>query len=124
MQKQQPTIEISRHNGSLTIKAIMPTWAKKQDDGSIQILLPHLGGATTFVDSEEEIQNTVNDLFKGFCIMVEKHGNGIEKELELIGWTMVKKHKVNQSILNIQSRQPVYDSMLSTADTRLLKFAM
>lgn len=124
MNMNEPTIEIARRDGVLiSIKAIMPTWQKKLEDGSIEVSLPMLGGAIAHVDSETEIEDTITNMFKGFCLMVEKHGKGLEHELEIIGWKLNKRHRVNQSLLNMQPKNPVYDFMINTGDTRLLQVA-
>ncbi|MFB9842686.1 hypothetical protein [Mucilaginibacter ginsenosidivorans] len=125
MLENEPTFEIFREDGVLiSVKAIIPTWTKQADDGSIEILLPHLGGATIFVESEDDVDKTIDDMFKAFCIMVEKHGNGLEHELEAIGWKSFKKHKVNQSLLNMLPERPVYDFMINTGSTRVLQTAI
>lgn len=121
MNTTEPTIEISRGNGVLQVKAIIPTWTKEMEDGTIKILLPHLGGAVAFVETAREVEKTINEMFEAFCIMVEKHGQGLEHELELIGWKQLRKHKVNHSLLNMQPKPGVYDFMLTTGDSRLLQ---
>lgn len=103
----------------------MPTWNKSNDDGKIIIKIPLLGEVVTCAESEEDAEIAVKEAFHCFCLVAEKHGMGLENELEFIGWIRSTEQLENgQTVLNFLADQPVWERVMDTADSRLLSFAI
>lgn len=90
MKTIEANIEIKRQDGILSsISVIMPTWNKVDDKGFIGINIPLLGMKTIAKD-EVDADAATMELIKCFSIASEKFGQGIEKELETLGWSFVE----------------------------------
>jgi hypothetical protein len=115
MKTAEGNIEIKRKNGALcSISVIMPIWSKLLDDATISVDVP-LFGLKTFVKSEEDVDVAVEEAIKCFCIASEKFGQGIEKELQTIGWTFENE---KDDLLNfiIDSENSVFEQIMETGE--------
>lgn len=96
MKTSEANIKITRIEDVLSsISLIMPTW-KHQEDTSLSVIIP-LFGIKTFAKDLDDADIAINEAIKCFCIASEKFGQGIEKELQTIGWSTVDN---NHSLLN------------------------
>lgn len=125
MINSEPIVEINRSEGFLSVKAIMPTWNKLDENGHICIRMPLLGAdAITHALNDDDAEVAVNEAFQCFCMVSEKHGMGLENELEFIGWKKEPNSDKNKSILTLNSDVPAYDSIMDTGDTRVLEYSL
>lgn len=125
MNHNQPTIEIIRNSDTLRVNAIMPVWTKKDSEGKIELLIPLLGeDVVTCALNEEDAEIAINEVFKAFCLVSEKHGMGLENELEYIGWEKVETIDKNKFILIVPSPKPILERVMETGDNRLLSVAI
>jgi hypothetical protein len=104
------------------MKAIMPIWNKIEDNGHISISIPLLG-IETFSNSENDIEQFVKEALTCFCIIAEKHGRGVEKELEALGWKTDASAKNSKAdhILSVNPATPIYAGMMKTGDRAVLQ---
>ena len=124
MNTNEILFEISRENGVLTsAKIIMPTWSRVGEDGNIYIEIPLLE-LSTFGANEEDAEVAIKEAFECFCILAEKHGKGLERELELLGWNRaIKKNPVKHyALLNFKSPNPAINNMAKTGASMALTF--
>lgn len=85
-------IQITRTgNKVIAISFKIPVWTEKSFDGSIKVNIPYICN-TVWVDDMQEVSKAVEETMHGDCIIAEKLGKGIEKELEGIGWIVVEKN--------------------------------
>lgn len=122
MNLEEAELEVTRSNNKIVeIKVIMPTWARKDNSGKFYIKMPLLGGIETFCDNELEIQEAVEEAIKGFVLVAEKYGEGLELELKSIGWSLDPLMEIendnSKSHLQLIPQNDVFNSMLTTGNT-------
>lgn len=125
MNTNEILFEITRENGVLTsAKIIMPTWSRTGEDGNVYVKLPLLGEISTFGVDEEDADIAIREAFECFCIVAEKHGKGLEKELELLGWNRAKKKSPikHYALLNFKVHNPAFNNITKTGDVMALTF--
>ena len=121
-QKVNISIEIAREDHKLSsASVIMPTWNRKGNDGKIYAKIPFLG-LETYGNDENDLDKAVEEAFACFCIASEKHGLGLESELEYIGWTKTDKKDEVHSFLQAVTENEAFESALNTGDTRALMY--
>lgn len=115
MRSREAAIRISRTDNHLAnVSVIMPIWSKLDpSDGKLYISIP-LFGLKTVATDENDVQDAVQESIKCFCIAAEKHGLGLESELEYVGWEQLA-NKDGQLIFETQ-KSTVMDSIMETAD--------
>lgn len=112
MQHKEANIEIQRNNGKLScVTVFIPVWHKQEDSGAIGIGIP-LFGLKTFAKNENDIDIAIEECLKSFCILSEKFGQGLEKELEVLGWQREKQ----STDLNFSVENPVFEQMMETGE--------
>lgn len=120
MKSISATIDIQRVEGKLTsIKVLMPTWNQFCEDNSINVEMP-VFGISTQVSEESEIDEAIKEAIIIFCIASEKHGKGLEKELEVIGWKKERGQTKSHALLNVQPKTTMFEQMMSTGETRAM----
>lgn len=122
MNKEETTIQVSRDGKEISISALIPAWFTKNPSGDFKISLPLLGFETN-CDSESEIEDAVKEAVKGFCIVSDKHGKGIEKEFELLGWK-VKSTKKKKVFTMPKIKAPVFNNLFQTGHPQLMSFVL
>ena len=90
----EANIKITRENGKLiSISVTMPFWLEDIAHDVPEVTIPIFEvtipglNAITFAGSIAEAEVEVGRILKDFCVHAEKSGQGLEKELEAIGWT-------------------------------------
>lgn len=91
-----------------SIAVTMPIWFKESNSGFFKVGLPLIGIETTAKD-EEDSDIAIMEAIKVFCLVAERFGNGVEKELQALGWKPVDE-TTGEEILGFDSKDP--DSML------------
>ena len=85
----EPIIKIARTAGKLTsIAVVMPVKSEWSFDGYLKIHIP-LFDSISWAKDETGIEKAVETDIILFCKVAEKHGRGIEKELQSLGWVIV-----------------------------------
>ena len=112
----EANIEITREGQRLTsISVFMPIWNKESDFGNILVQLPLLA-VETIAKSEEDAEFAIEEALKCFCIAAERFGQGIEKELQALGWTQVDQNGKPVLGYNVSDTDAVIDRLLQTGE--------
>lgn len=74
--------------GHISISVLMPIWNKQLDSGNLLIHLPLLN-IETYAQNELDSVEAIKEAIASFCIVSEKFGQGIENELQSIGWKSI-----------------------------------
>jgi hypothetical protein len=117
MKVREANIEIKRHGGHLSsILVIMPKWNKVEHDDTLSVNIP-LFGIKTFAKGEKDAEIAIEEAIKCFCFSAEKFGQGIERELEALGWTFVNEDE-NSSLLTytIADSNIVLEQIMQTGE--------
>lgn len=115
------SMKITRNDHKLSsVSVIMPTWNRKSEDGKIYASIPFLGLETCGLD-ESDLDTAIEEALTCFCIAAEKHGLGLESELQFLGWTQAEPLDENHSILSNNAGNESMVAALSTGDTRAIK---
>ncbi|MEZ2446110.1 hypothetical protein AB6805_30555 [Chitinophaga sp. RCC_12] len=86
MSTTEANIKITRNGDKLASIAVsMPVWNKISDHNHLLIKLPLLG-IDTIAKDEMDAEKAIEEAIISFCIVADKHGQGIEKELQALGW--------------------------------------
>ena len=110
MEHTEASIEVLRDGSSISLAVIMPVWNKTVRDFT-SVNIPLFGLKTlALLDDEDDIQSSIEEALKCFCIASEKFGSGIGGELKLLGW-----QEVGNSFEYIQSN-PIFDQIMETGD--------
>jgi hypothetical protein len=119
-QRLDISIDITREEHKLTsVRVIMPTWNRRGEDGKLYAKVPFLG-LETYGENENDLDEAIEEAFMCFCLASEKHGLGLESELEFIGWTKTDGGDEDHSMLQAITDNEAVESALSTGDTRAL----
>jgi len=94
----EPLIIITRmDNKIVTISAAIPVYIESGHEGFIEVHLPLLA-SMTWALNKNDIRNAVESTLISLCLGAERLGNGIERELESIGW-IINERKAGKSAL-------------------------
>ena len=122
MKNRETKIEIVRQHGELqSVSVLMPTWDKIENDNSISINIP-LFGLKSHVFNNMDHSETLSDTVKAFCMAAEKYGNGLESELNILGWEFCDDSSDDNisMIYPITSRDTVIEQIMSTGETQAM----
>lgn len=75
------------HNYS-NFKVSLPYVVNIQDCGKRMITISALGGIVIVANSDEEVESKVISAIKAFFFVSNKFGQGLRKELALLGWQL------------------------------------
>ncbi len=88
MNTTEANIKITRSGDEITsISVFMPIWSKNSNHENLLIQIPLLG-IETIALNEFDSEKAIEEAIISFCIVSEKFGQGVEKELICLGWTM------------------------------------
>jgi hypothetical protein len=89
MNTTEANIKITRNGGKIdSISVSMPIWNKQSDHGNLLVKLPLLG-IETIAKDEKDAEKAIEEAITSFCVVAEKFGQGVEKELLSLGWTAI-----------------------------------
>ncbi len=92
--KVTPTI-----SGQSNIDITMPIWIKKDElNSKFYVNLALLGGITTVVEKESEIDQAIKEAIKGFFLSSVKFGKGFTEELSFLGWQIKSPKSIRYRI--------------------------
>lgn len=125
METMEANIEIVRSGSTLPfVKIILPIWEKPTDDGFILVSIPFLN-LETIAETSDEIEIAAEEAIHCFFIAAEKFGQGLEKEIESLGWR--KQHGAqpdNDTLFNLTRKDPVFNGMMNTGSAMALQIAV
>lgn len=117
MENNSATIRIERKKNLLAaVEVIMPVWSKKSGDGFLEISLPLLN-ISTWAKDEDDSEIAIQEAVAGFCWVCEKHGKGLDKELEHLGWHKDQKNSA-ETFFNLESESILFESLLNTGESK------
>lgn len=118
-------MEITRSGEVLSsVKVIMPIWQKVGDNKLIYIDLPFFGLSTCARD-EEDVEVALKEAVSCFCLAAERHGLGLESELEFVGWEKEINQKDSEhSFMNLIPNNTAFDFMINTGETQALELTL
>jgi hypothetical protein len=109
MNTTEANIKITRNGEKLTsISIFMPIWNKRSDHGNLLVQLPLLG-IDTIAKNEIDAEKAIEEAIASFCFVAEKFGEGLEKELQALGWVAI----------NGETGEPLLGYNVSDADAML-----
>lgn len=113
----EANIEITRtQRNRVAISVSMPVWSKESEfDNNIHVHLPLLN-IDTIAKNEQDAETAIKEAIQSFCIAAEKFGQGIEAELQALGWKRVDKN--GNPILGfcVSETEELLDRLLQTGD--------
>lgn len=114
----EANIEIMMENGkAVSVSVSMPVWGKKSEiDGNLHVKIPLLN-IETIAKDENDADIAIKEAIQGFCIVAQKFGQGIEKELQSLGWTRVD-HNGNPILgYCVSETDDLIDRLIQTGDS-------
>ncbi|RAJ87734.1 hypothetical protein CLV59_101495 [Chitinophaga dinghuensis] len=82
----EASITITKHEGSIAFISVrMPIWTKWNAFGNLSVIIPLLG-FETFAKDEKDAEHAIEEAIISFCVVAERFGQGITKELQALGW--------------------------------------
>lgn len=111
----EANIRIFRKGDKITsISVFMPIWSEESDCGLLNVRLPLLG-IDTIAKDEKDAEVAIEEAISSFCLIAEKFGQGIEKELQSLGWVAVDK-KTGEPILgyNVADADSLIERLMQT----------
>jgi hypothetical protein len=89
MNTTEANIKVTRNGNKLTsISVFMPIWNKRSNHDNFLVQLPLLG-IETIAKNEIDAEKAIEEAIASFCFVAEKFGQGLEKELEALGWIAI-----------------------------------
>lgn len=114
MENVESNIKIVRDNGKVSVSIEIPIWNKTLKDGNISILIPFLR-IETIAANEKDAESAINEAICSFCIVSDKFGMGIEKELQELGWRLILNND-GDPVWGFSIAEPL-DAILRTGDS-------
>ena len=117
MGTNEANIKITRSGDKISsISVSMPIWTKVSEQNNILIILPLLG-IETIAENEADSEKAIEEAIISFCIVSERFGQGVEKELIVLGWVTVE-NEVGDDLLgyNIEDGDSLIERLIQTGD--------
>lgn len=112
MNTTEANIKITRNKGMIdSISVFMPIWNKQSDHGNLLVKLPLLG-IETIAKDEIDAEKAIEEAITSFCVVAEKFGQGVEKELLSLGWTAIHGETGEPVLGYTISHESTADAML------------
>lgn len=107
------SIEINRTSDHISMSVCMPFWVKDSQDPRFSTIIIPLFGLKTYAEAnnDEDIKTSIEEAVKCFTISAERFGQGIEKELQVLGW------KAMDGSLEFMQEDPIIEQIMNTGDT-------
>lgn len=84
-------IKITKNDGKVTfISVAMPICTQRNNFGNFSVRLPLLGFETIARDGDDA-KRAIEEAIISFCIIAERFGLGVEKELQGLGWKNIEE---------------------------------
>ena len=87
----EANIKITKDGGRVAAVSVsIPIWTKWNDFGNLSVQIPFFG-VETIASNENDVEKAIEEAIVSFCIVSERFGQGIEKELQALGWEVVSE---------------------------------
>jgi hypothetical protein len=94
----------------------MPVWSRESEfDANIHVQLPLLD-IETIARDENDAEFAIKEAIQSFCIASEKFGEGIEKELQALGWKKADNNGNPVLSFCVSETDDLLDRLLQTGD--------
>ena len=117
MNTSKANIRVSRNKGKLkSISVLMPVWNKPSASGHVQVHLPLLHIDTVAKD-DKDAKKAIEESLVSFCVASEQFGQGVEKELQALGWIEMDS-ETGEPVLgfNVSDPDAVINKILQTGE--------
>jgi len=112
----EANIKITREKDKhVSVSVNMPIWNKRTEDGNLKVMIPFLG-IDTIASNEADAESAVGEAICSFCIVSDKFGRGIEKELQELGWTLMLDD-AGDPVWGYSFTEPVLDRIVNTGES-------
>lgn len=117
METTEANIIISRIDGKVaSISVQMPIWSKESEfDKNLLVKLPLLG-IDTIAKNDEDAEIAIKEAIQSFCMAAEKFGEGLESELQALGWKRVDEDGNHILGFCVSETDALLDRLLQTGD--------
>jgi hypothetical protein len=113
----EANIEITRKRNKLvSISVSMPIWTKESTCGNINIQIPCLL-IETMAKDDKDAEKAIQEAIQSFCKASEEFGQGVEKELQSIGWKHVDQHGKPVLGYSVSDTNAVINRILETGES-------
>ncbi len=117
METNEANIKITRDGERISsISVSMPIWTKTSEQNNLLIKLPLLG-IETIAKDELDAEKAIEEAIISFCIVSERFGQGVDKELKVLGWASVN-NEVGEDLLgyNVEDGDSLIERLIQTGD--------
>ena len=117
MGTNEANIKITRSGDKISsISVSMPIWTKVSEQNNILIILPLLC-IETIAENEADSEKAIEEAIISFCIVSERFGQGVEKELIVLGWVTVENEAGDDLLgYNIEDNDSLIERLIQTGD--------
>lgn len=117
MNTTEANIEIIRHGETLSsVSVIMPRWIKAEYDNTLSVNIPFFG-IKTFAKDEEDSEIAIEEAIKCFCLAAERFGQGVEAELQTLGWNRIKEENEHSLLsYSVPDTNVVLEQIMQTGE--------
>ncbi|MBV8252951.1 MAG: hypothetical protein JO154_10130 [Chitinophaga sp.] len=96
----EATIIITKNEGKTTFISVrIPIWTRRNDCGNLSVNIPLLGFETIAIE-ENDAEKAVEEAIISFCVIAERFGKGIRRELQALGWRVTGDDKLEYGIID------------------------
>ncbi|NWK66944.1 MAG: hypothetical protein HYI21_13010 [Sediminibacterium sp. Gen4] len=120
MQTMDAHIKISRNGDKITsISVLTPIWNKISEHGNLIVSIPMLG-IETIAKNDDDAEIAIKEAITSFCIISEKFGQGLEKELQALGWIAIDQESGEPLLgYNIEDTDSLLQRIMQTGEEYL-----
>lgn len=113
----EANIEITRVGEKISsVSVFMPIWNKLSDNGNLLVQLPLLG-LETIAKDEIDAEKAIEEAIASFCFVSEKFGQGLEKELQALGWEAIDIETGNPLFgYNVSDTEAMLERLMQTGE--------
>lgn len=117
MSTSEANIKITRRAGKLSVISVsMPVWSKISSHDNLLIKLPLLG-IDTIAKDEMDAEKAIEEAIISFCIVADRFGKGVERELEALGWKIFSRDKDAPGLeYEVPESQDMLERLLETGE--------
>lgn len=117
MNTTEAHIKLFMHEEKITaVSVLMPVWNKESDHGNLLIRLPLLG-IETIAKNEADADKAIEEAIISFCTVAQKFGQGVEKELQSLGWVKIDGETGEPELgYNVADTDDLLERLLQTGD--------
>ncbi|PUZ22483.1 hypothetical protein GA0116948_10980 [Chitinophaga costaii] len=109
----EANIKITKDRDKIFFVSVhMPIWTKWNEFGNLSVNIPLLG-IDTIAKDEHDAEKAIEEAIISFCLIAEKFGQGIQKELQALGWSLIDSSNFK---FDVNDDNAVLDRIFKTGD--------